>query len=628
MLDAVVSQALNLFAERRDRLSSLDASFLYLEGPEEPLHVGSLALVDGPVPFDTLAATVGARLAALQRYRQRPVRVPLDLSPPVWVDDPDFDPRRHFHRVTAPAPGGEAELHCLVDELFAAPLDPERPLWETYVIEGLAGGRTGVLSKVHHCMIDGVSGSQVMEVMTEVSPSGSPETEAAGGAAEAPSREPGSGEPQLAPGIAGRALAGVLSALAAATDPRAALGRARETLGAVGTLTRLVTEPIEELPFNGRLTGARRIVWASFALDDFLTMRGIAGCKVNDVVLAVIAGALRRYLVGRGVSGAQARVRALVPVSVRRESEHLLLGNRVAAMFVSLPVGVADPTERLRAVALELRTLKERGQPQATELFLDIAGAVPSPLAPWVTRLATVRPVVNTVCTNIPGPRETRYMLGRRMVELHPIVPLAVGIGLGFAILSYDGMLSICANTDPGLVPDAGRIPEALAESVEEMRSALGTAVQVAGTGRTAGPTVADLMSREVATLAAHDSLARAWEIMRQRRIRHLPVVTRDGRLIGIVTHRDLLAASQSSLSFRAQDERVRLLAWARAADVMETHLSTAAPGAPAAEAGSRMVQHKIGCLPVVDERGRLVGIITEQDFLRWATQHMGASAA
>lgn len=181
--------------------------------------------------------------------------------------------------------------------------------------------------------------------------------------------------------------------------------------------------------------------------------------------------------------------------------------------------------------------------------------------------------MVNTVCTNVPGSRETRYVLGRRVLEVHPIVPIAVG--LGFAILSYDGKLSICATADAGLVPDAERMAEALVASADELRAALGVAAD--GPAARAGrPAVRDLMTCDVATVAPHDSLTTAWERMRQRRIRHLPVVNHDGRLVGLITHRDLLAAAQSSLSFRAEAERIRLLRWAEAADVMETHVSTA----------------------------------------------------
>jgi CBS domain-containing protein len=216
---------------------------------------------------------------------------------------------------------------------------------------------------------------------------------------------------------------------------------------------------------------------------------------------------------------------------------------------------------------------------------------------------------------------------------MHPIVPLALGMGVGFAILSYDGRLSIAANADPALVPTAEDIPAMLHASVHELKERLGTATAAAPAKDRARldrlpMTVGDLMTAEAITIAPHDTLATGWTIMHDRRIRHLPVVERDGRLVGLVTHRDLLAASQSSLTIAREDDRIRFLGATAVSEIMETHLSTVRSRELAAGAGTRMVRQKIGCLLVVDEDGRLGGIVTEEDFLRWATEHMGASAA
>jgi CBS domain-containing membrane protein len=252
-----------------------------------------------------------------------------------------------------------------------------------------------------------------------------------------------------------------------------------------------------------------------------------------------------------------------------------------------------------------------------------------------LARLSTFRPLVHTVCTNVPGAREARYLLGRRVREIHPIVPIGLNVGLGFAILSYDRMLSLSVTADSGLVEDVERLCDALRAAEEELRVCLGvTSVEphaarsAAPDAAGAGPAVADLMSTDVLTVDLHATLDRAWETMRVHRIRHLPVVDGHGRLVGLVTHRDLLAASNSSLAFPAEAERVRVLRVARVHDLMETHLSTATPEERAADAGRRMVRHKIGCLPVIDDSGRLVGIVTEEDFLRWATAHMESEAA
>jgi WS/DGAT/MGAT family acyltransferase len=594
------------------RLSPLDAAFLYFERPNQRLHVGCVALLEGPLPFDAFTRVVIERFAPVRRYHERPVRPLLDLDWPHWERDSSFDVHRHVRHVAVPAPGDEAALRELVDTLFSTPLDRHHPLWEAYLIDGLAGGRAALLWKVHHSMIDGVSGAQLVEVLADRPPDAREPAPRSGGGA------------QTAAAFLAR-----LRAAAAATNPATLLATARHAAEALRMVATFVREPASTLPFNGHLSDARRIVWASFALDDFLALRGAAGCKVNDVVLAVIAGALRGYLAARRVRPDALRVRALIPVSMRGDSQRLTLGNLVSAMFVTLPVDVADPTERLRAVARETRTLKEREQAQACGLALQAVGALPAPVSAVVGRVVPETLFVNTVCTNVPGPPEARTLLGRRILEIHPIVPLFQGMGLEFAIMSYARRISICAAADPHLVSDAATIREHLLASAAELRAALAPHPGAAAAeGNGGGPRVDDLMTRDVVTIRPEASLARAYAIMRARRIRHLPVLDAGGRLVGILTHRDVLAATSSSLDVATEAARVWLLGRGRAADVMETHLSVAAADEPAATAGERMARHKIGCLPVIAPDGELVGIVTAEDFLRWATQRMAAGSS
>ncbi len=595
-----------------DRLTPLDASFLYLERPTELLHVGAVAVLESTPPFDELVATLGERLGALERYRQRPVRAALDVSAPRWRSDPAFDPRRHFHRVSVPTPGDEPAFRRVLQEIFARPLPTDRPLWECVLLDGLAGGRAALLTKVHHCMIDGVSGVQVLEVMADG-------WEPRLGAEPAPMVDVPAPLWRLG-AVAGGVAAGVGRALDAVAHPSRAVAGVRAAASAAGTVLDVVGRRLVPFPFNGSLGEERRIAWATFDLDEFLAIRGAAGCKVNDVALAVIAGALRRLLPIEATRSPR-RVRALIPVNVRRDDEHLRLGNRVSGMFATLPVDVADARERLRLVAAEMRANKEAGQGQVFDLALGIAGIVPSVLAPVLARLPQWWPVAHTVCTNVPGPREPRHLLGRRVLEVHPLVPLAADIGLGFAILSYAGTISITATADARLVPDVDRLPAALRASADELALHLGVRDRAAHPHPpyASAVTVGDLMTRDVVHVGAAELLANAWKTMRERRIRHLPVVDRHGALVGLVTHRDLLAASPSSLALHDERERVRGLGWATAADVMESHVSTAVAGEPAADVALRMVRQKIGCLPVVDARGTLVGIVTEEDFLRWS---------
>ena len=581
------------------RLSAMDASFLYLERPVQRLHVGSVSLLDGPVPYGAFVELTVQRLARLPRYAQRPVRPALDWALPSWQDVPRFDPRHHIRHVGVPPPGGDAELHTLIDELMAAPLDPDSPLWETYLIDGLADGRAAILNKVHHCMIDGVSGAQLLEVLSD--PASELATEQA-----APSpmlRTHGSGG------------ARPWSALAA--------------VEAASTLARWALEPPSRLPFNAPISAERRLRWTVLPLERLLAVRGAVGCKVNDVVLSVITGGLRRWLMAHAVTTDRLRVRAMVPVSMRTAGDHLTLGNLVSAMFPVLPVDIADPLDRLRKVAAQMSELKERGQAHATGLLLSLAGVVPAPLSALFGRVLPSWPMINVVCTNVPGPREPRYILGRRIVGMHPIIPLFEGLGLGFAILSYADQLSIAASADPLLVPDLETVTDAIAAEFDALVAALGLEAPAPPEPQLpARPRVADLMTAVVQTVSSQTSLREAWGLMRRTRIRHLPVVDDIGRLIGIITHRDLLGASPSTVGEPDEAVRLRRLGWLTAHEVMETHLVVAAPDEPAGSAGQRMLAAKIGCLPVVDDTGQLAGIVTEEDFLRWATLQLAPAAA
>lgn len=583
---------------RTGRLSPLDASFLYHERAHRRLHVGCVALLDGRIPFDAFVAAMEERLGPIPLYRRRPVRPFLDLDWPRWEEDPRFEMRRHLRHVAVPAPGGEEELHELVDTLFATPLAPDRPLWETYLIDGLAGGRSALLCKVHHAMIDGVSGAQLLEVMADPT------------SATATNRHPARPAPAQ-------------SSRPAVFSPATWLGHARDAMQMMSTLATLVREPGSTLPSNAPISDARRIVWASLSLDDVLVARGAAGCKVNDVVLAIVTGALRRWLQGRGIRPDGLRVRTLVPVSVRGTDEHLALGNLVTAMIARLPVDAADPLLRLRRIADEMRVLKEQGQARATGLALQLLGNLPAPVNALLARLMPATSPLNTIVTNVPGPREARTMVGRSITEVHPIVPLFDGMGIEFAVMSYADRLSICVAADPHLVPDAADLAAHLHGAAAELHAALEVGAPVAAAAPSTAPRVAALMSSRVVTLRPDDTLAQARALMQSHRIRHLPVTTGDGRLVGLVTHRDVLAAAPSSLEMRAEQYRMRILGHARVAETMETHLSVALAGDAAADAGERMIRQKIGCLPVVEPDGVLKGILTEEDFLRWATARM-----
>lgn len=574
-------------------LSPLDSAFLFFERPTQPLHVGCLAELDGAVDHLELLETMRVRLEPLHRFRQRPVRSLFDLRAPTWQDDPSFAMPHHIHRIFVPSPGGEAELHETVDALLSAPLPAERSPWQLYSLEGLAGGRGALLWKVHHCLVDGVSGAQIITLTTD------PEA----GAEAAPG-------PRLP------------SSPGAGATRASWLGGAGAILEVGSTLSSLALSPASRLPFHGTLGPGRRLVWSSFALDEILAIRGASECKLNDVVLAIVAGALRHYLDRRGLDTRDLRVRAIVPVSIRTEGDRLSLGNLVTAMFPALPVGIVDPLERLRRIAAEMVELKGRGQHRAAGFALAAASLLPVPIQALVGRVFPERTVFSTVVTNVPGPREGRTLLGRRVEALHPMVPLFQGMGLEFAVLSYGGRVSIAATADADLVPDAERIAEALVRAEQELYDACVSPARRRIKGAPpVGFRTREIMRRDVVTVAPEDSVLRAYRLMRTKRIRHLPVVDRRGRLLGILSHRDVLGAMRSSLEPIEDLARFRNLGATEVADLMESHVSTIRPEEPAAEAGRRIVHHRVGCLPVVDDAGALIGIVTATDFVRWAAE-------
>jgi len=497
------------------RLSALDSAFLFWERPNQRMYIGCVAELAAAIGLEELLEVLRARLVPLARFRQRPVRSDLDLAWPTWEDDPNFDLRRHVRHVALPVPGDEQALRHVVETLFSAPLPPDRPLWEIHLIDGLASGRAALLFKVHHCVNDGISGFKVLEQIADprVETTEEVAVDAPDGTRSRPNQDEASGRdgdaepmrvldpPVPVPDASARPAAGLLGRLRSLVgtlgDARTVLDRVRDATEAVETIVSFVKQPVSTLPFNGRLGHTRQMVWRSFPLDEFVSLGVAADCTINDAVLAVIAGGLRCHLHEQGVSTPGLCLRALVPVSVRGADQGLRLGNLITAMFPQLPIDVADPVERLRRVRDEIRHLKHRRQARATGLLLALAGALPPVAESTLLRALPESPLVNTICTNLRGPNQPLYILGRRVAEIHPIVNLFQSVGLGFAVASYAGRISVCATTDPSLVPDADSLIEAVENSLYGTRRALwGRSKALALAARLAAePQVADLMT-------------------------------------------------------------------------------------------------------------------------------------
>jgi WS/DGAT/MGAT family acyltransferase len=450
-------------------MSPLDASFLHVEDAVSHMHIGSVALFEGPPPShaDVLAA-IESKLPLVPRYRQKVRFVPFALARPVWVDDPHFNLSYHVRRTAMPSPGGDEELRRLVGRVMSQKLDRHKPLWETWVAEGLSEGRWALLSKIHHCMVDGVSGTDLMAVLLDSerdAPRAEPEP-------WVPEREPSTaqivtsalGARATSPYEAGR------SAWAAVRGPRRAARGALDLARATSSLRNLLT-PASGSSLNGPIGPHRRWAWARSRLSEVKAIRTEHGGTVNDVVLAVITRGFRDLLTRRGENLEGRVVRTMVPVSVRSESERGTYNNKVSAMFADLPVGIADPVERLHAIRAQMEDLKESHQALAGSTLTSLGGFAPAMLLALGGRLATRTPqrAVNTVTTNVPGPQHPMYLEGCRMLEYFPFVPLAGHVRIGVAIVSYDGGLSFGVTGDYETADDIGVLCDGIEAGIAEL---------------------------------------------------------------------------------------------------------------------------------------------------------------
>jgi WS/DGAT/MGAT family acyltransferase len=448
-------------------MSPIDSSFLYLENEVTPMHIGGVSIFAGPMPeFDKLREMVAGKLGLVPRYRQRVRSVPFAAGPPVWVDDPHFSLDYHLRHTAIPAPGDDLQLRKLAARVFSQHLDRGKPLWELWAVEGLRENRWALISKVHHCMVDGVAATDLMSVMFSdtVDPAARREF--------APGPEP-SGVEILARTIArlahpGGALEALRHALA---TPRQTLRSTEELLRALASASPSM-RPIEASSLTGAIGPHRRWTWATARLADVKKIRKELGGTVNDVVLAAITNGFRELLLARGESiSADQVVRTMVPVSVRARGEHGVYNNRVSAVFASLPVGVEDPVLRLQRIRAEMDGVKESKQAVAGDVLSSLSGFAPPLLLALGSRLITLSPRLNmhTATTNVPGPQQPVETLGRRMLESYPFVPVVGSVRIVIAIFSYDGGLYFGVTGDYDGASDIDVLGDGIAAGMEEL---------------------------------------------------------------------------------------------------------------------------------------------------------------
>ncbi|GEP35591.1 putative diacyglycerol O-acyltransferase tgs1 [Nocardioides szechwanensis] len=454
-----------------ERLTPLSAAFLEAENvdPLASLAIGSLAVFEGPAPdFYDFVKTIEGRLPLIPRYRQRLRNVPFDLAPPAWVDDPEFDVRNQVRRVALPAPGGRAEIGELMSREMAVPMDRSNPLWEYLFVEGLEGGQWALLSKVHHSMVDGVSGTDIYRLVLDAGPEPSPSVPDTW-VPEAPVSEVEFTMAALrdlaaSPGhLAGAAVRGLRRPWAAAA---AGLRSARGVVEIAGALL-----PTTRSTLTGPLDGSRRYSWTTADLTRILAARTALGVTVNDLALTAVSGGFRRLLESRGEVPHAHTLRTLVPVSTRRPGTEAVPGNEVSLLLPYLPVDLEDPLERLAAVRERVQTLRAHHEDEAGGQLTLLSQLAPFPTVSAGIRLGMRFPQrqITTVATNVPGPRQPLWCLGRRAVEMLPYVPIADRVRIGIVIFSYCDTLTFGLTGDFETVPDLDLLTDGIAASLEEL---------------------------------------------------------------------------------------------------------------------------------------------------------------
>jgi diacylglycerol O-acyltransferase len=451
-----------------DRLSAVDASFLLQEGASTHMHIGGVATFDGPAPtYDEFLEHIGSRLGLVPRYRQKIAEPPLRTGLPLWVDDPSFNLGYHVRQTALPHPGGEEQLLALTSRIFSQRLDRTKPLWEMWLVEGYEKDRFALVSKTHHCLVDGISGVDLMSVLFDLSPVPREIEEEEW----LPAVEP-SGAQLLAESLkswvdTGRALAG--GAIDALRRPGTAVDRLREAVTGVGEVAWAGINPPPPTPLTGEIGTHRRFAVVRERLDDLKEIKNTFGGTVNDVVLAVMSGALAAFVRSRGIRTEGLELRACVPVSIRTDEHAGRLGNQLTQILCPLPVYIDDPVARLHFVREAMAGLKESKQALGAQTIAGMEDFAPPTILAQASRLHFSTRMYTTLVTNIPGPQFPLYVLGRELQDVVPVAFLGGKRALATAIMSYNGGINFGLIGDYDTLPDLDFIADALSESIGEL---------------------------------------------------------------------------------------------------------------------------------------------------------------
>ncbi len=459
-----------------DRLSAVDASFLTNESSTSHMHVGAILIFEGPPPrYIDLVEHVRGRLSQVPRFRQRLVVPPMEAGRPLWADDVNFNLTYHIRHTALPEPGGEEELRRLAGRVFSQQLDRSKPLWELWLAQGLERDRFAILTKTHHAMVDGISGVDIGTVLFDLEPVPKP---AAAEEEWVPRGLPSTAE-LVTRGVSDVVVAPLKLAermVEAVRHPESAARRLGEAVEGVGEVVGAFANPAPDVPLNQPIGPHRRFIWARSELATFKLIKDTLGGTVNDVVLAVVTGALRSWLHERGIRTEGLELRALVPVSIRGEDERGNLGNRIAAMRGPLPVYVEDPVRRLRVVSEQMEGLKRSKQALGAEVISRFNDFAPPTLLAQASRINFSTRLFNLIVTNVPGPQIPLYVLGRELEEVFPVAFLPQNHTLAVAIMSYNGRIGFGLLADYDSMEDAEAIGRGITNSIAELEQAAGAA--------------------------------------------------------------------------------------------------------------------------------------------------------
>jgi WS/DGAT/MGAT family acyltransferase len=459
-------------------MSALDAGFFFAESENTPMHVGSVAVFEGPAPtYGDVVRLLLSKLSQVPRYRQRVRPVPLQLGRPMWVDDPHFQILYHVRHTAVPSPGSDEQLRNLAGRVLGQRLDMAKPLWELWLVEGLADNRWAIISKVHHCMVDGVAGSDLMQLMFDLTPDATHEAPQEW----TPQRNPSS--LTLMAGAVSETMAHPIQQLTSMPNVgsavRAAKGLAESSKTLAQTVPSLAKQAITPMArsLNGPIGPHRRWAWTEGRFEEFKAVRTALGGTVNDVVLTAIAGGFRDLLKARGeLSSEKLVVRSMVPVSVRRAGERGSLNNQVSAVFVDLPVGLADPAGRLASIRGQMDEYKRAMQAVDARSIISMGDFVAPTLLSLGVRAALQAGQMwcQAVTTNVPGPRVPLYVLGKRMVSATAYVPIAGGTRCSIGIFSYLNTMTFGINADFDAFPDIDVLSGGIRRGIEELMAVAG----------------------------------------------------------------------------------------------------------------------------------------------------------